>query len=752
MGRHRSTPWVLGGLAVAAFALRAANFLEVFPGRGRVVLPGNDPYFHLRRILLTIRDYPEVPFFDGAMNFPAGAPVIWPPGFDLFIATICRVLGLGGDRPFAVEAVAAVLVPVIGALTILPVYFMGRRLFDRPTALCGAALLALSPSHLWYSRLGFVDHHAAATLIQSVALLLLLGAVLRPGRARTAGLALILTTGMLVWNGFVVFVALVDLACLVLLLRGDAGRRQRIGDLLWQTQLPAALLVAPVALATVSRTGEPLGWTALSWTHVLALLAGGLLGLGIRFRRLAIPAGAVLLVLLVTALWGADLKGGLGWVLSSDPFMAQVDESMPLLRLARDPGGPGVRLSIPRNLTLLHFVFPVAWILLWVRERRHGGPGGVTRNLLAWSGALFALALLQRRFMEALAPTLALLIAWLLIELYRAVRPRSALAAVAAVALITTGAFAPWYAGWLAGSRVADSEYDARLYDALESFRGKVLRTEDRAAPGSDPPREGAINPWPLGHKILYLTGLPVVSNNFGSHIGADSYRDWSEFFLASDEDLAAELLARRRVRYVIVDYDLEAFKAAIHALGREESDYFGWRRGEDGQVLTVARRPFLESMFYRLNVLLGSRIDAMDLEQGRISIPGLGRFRLVHDAARRGRGWIRVFEHVPGAQLSVTCDPGDGLELVYRFTSGAGAQHRYRRTATCNGSGAASWLLPYPSDRPDLGLESRYVLRSSRGSAEVFVPDAEVMRGGTVEVRLRRPPSHPTATAGRSG
>lgn len=46
---------------------------------------------------------------------------------------------------------------IIGALTILSVYLLGRTLFDRKTALLGAVLLATFPPHLHFSRIGLSE-------------------------------------------------------------------------------------------------------------------------------------------------------------------------------------------------------------------------------------------------------------------------------------------------------------------------------------------------------------------------------------------------------------------------------------------------------------------------------------------------------------------------------------------------------------------------------------------------------------------
>ena len=62
-----------------------------------------------------------------------------------------------------------------------------------------------------------------------------------------------------------------------------------------------------------------------------------------------------------------------------------------------------------------------AWTLLLIGERKRGFADRGRLVLLVWTAALFLLVLAQRRFMESLAPAMAILMAAALIRGYRAV-------------------------------------------------------------------------------------------------------------------------------------------------------------------------------------------------------------------------------------------------------------------------------------------------------------------------------------------
>jgi asparagine N-glycosylation enzyme membrane subunit Stt3 len=110
--------WGLLGRALliyaVALALRLRNVRGVFLG-DRVLFGYDDPYYHLRRIILTLQHFPRVPAFDSYTNFPDGAVITWPPGFDLLVSLVCWMAGLGHPTHHRVEVVAALFVPFLGA-------------------------------------------------------------------------------------------------------------------------------------------------------------------------------------------------------------------------------------------------------------------------------------------------------------------------------------------------------------------------------------------------------------------------------------------------------------------------------------------------------------------------------------------------------------------------------------------------------------------------------------------------------------
>ena len=143
---------------------------------------GNDPWYTMRLVENTLHNLPHRIYFDPFTYYPHGTSVNWAPLFDYLLAVIIWLIGLG--NPFAtlgqhgIEVIGAWYPAVLGALTVLPVYFIGKELWGRNAGILSAALIAILPGQfLSRSLLGFTDHHAMETLFSTIAILFIILAI-----------------------------------------------------------------------------------------------------------------------------------------------------------------------------------------------------------------------------------------------------------------------------------------------------------------------------------------------------------------------------------------------------------------------------------------------------------------------------------------------------------------------------------------------------------------------------------------------
>ncbi|MCK5661052.1 MAG: hypothetical protein KAH86_06790, partial [Methanosarcinales archaeon] len=146
---------------VIAIGIRLMTYRSVFVN-GDVVLIGADPYYHLRRVIYIVQHFPETLPYDPFINYPDGLWVGWPPLYDQLTALFAIVVGLGHPDIHTITVVCAYFPVIISAFTVVVVFLITRRIFDKDknnttTALVAAFMFAIMPAHVTRSVLGFAD-------------------------------------------------------------------------------------------------------------------------------------------------------------------------------------------------------------------------------------------------------------------------------------------------------------------------------------------------------------------------------------------------------------------------------------------------------------------------------------------------------------------------------------------------------------------------------------------------------------------
>jgi len=176
----RFSPKLLAGIIVGLFFGIALYFRvclpydQVFSGDW-IKFTGIDAYYHMHLVDNLAHNFPRLMGFDPYLIYPGGAGVGSIRFFDWLLASIIWVIGLGSPTRHTVDMVGIYFPAVLGALTVIPVYFIGKELFGRWAGVLAAGLIALLPGEfLGRSILGFTDQHVAETLFTSVTILFLI--------------------------------------------------------------------------------------------------------------------------------------------------------------------------------------------------------------------------------------------------------------------------------------------------------------------------------------------------------------------------------------------------------------------------------------------------------------------------------------------------------------------------------------------------------------------------------------------------
>ena len=650
------------GLAAAILLggfLRLGTRAELTDGsRVRAMTP--DDNYHLRRARFAVAHYPRTILFDPLMNFPAGGVPIWPPLFDVLLATPSRVLEGASATPDAIERTAAWVPFLLGVGAVLFAGLLGRQIFGDIGSVVVALFVAVCPGHIIWTQYGHTDQHAAESFFGLLALWLFLRSRVRrtPASEIAAGVALAAAT--LAWQGAIYWGAIFALS---LTLETARTRRSVFRASLLVLGL-AAFLVSLATLWWLDGFWPPLTYICFGLFQplFLAALAGGTIALdtllwlragsgdrralAIRLAALAIVVVAILPFARPLALGFArglgyvagetsgEITTAYGYVSYPKNWLKGIFEARPLFT-----GGPGLAANL---LSFAFFFSPLA-ILLWISRAWRRERPRVHITLAVWGSVTLLLVLSQRMNTYYAAPLAAITLA----EVARTVvglrqaRATTRRVAAAAIGLLLAAPFARSIPEELHTIHVPDPDLFATL-DWMGRNIPRVVDPYDPRLLSADgfplelARAESVIAPWSLGHQILYEAGLPVIANNFGYGF-VDSLR----FFLAESEEEALQIARARHARWVVAIDLVPRMNDYASYLDRPPS----LRATANGVAPTERYLRTMQSRLYDF--------DGEGLKMSAFSVPPLAHFRLRFRSAtaiqRWGKvlPWMKVYEIV---------------------------------------------------------------------------------------------------------
>ncbi|MFC1915622.1 STT3 domain-containing protein, partial [Chloroflexota bacterium] len=139
---------------------------------------GVDAYYHMRIVDNLVHNFPHLINFDPFRIYPGGSEIAAGRFLDRLLASVIWIVGLGSPSQHTVDVIGVYFPAVLAALIVIPVYFIGKELFNRWAGVLSAALIAILPGEfMGRSILGFTDHHVAETLFATTTMLFLILAI-----------------------------------------------------------------------------------------------------------------------------------------------------------------------------------------------------------------------------------------------------------------------------------------------------------------------------------------------------------------------------------------------------------------------------------------------------------------------------------------------------------------------------------------------------------------------------------------------
>ena len=154
---------------LVSFWIRTLPSKTVFLSNGVVKFATNDAWYHMRVLDFLLKNYPHRMFYTPWTFYPYGSYIHFGPFFEQMIAIPSLLLGLGHPNSHLVDTIGAYLPVVLGVLTVIPVYYIGKNLGGHKAGVIAAILIAIAPGQfLAGSMIGFTHSHVAESLFSTV--------------------------------------------------------------------------------------------------------------------------------------------------------------------------------------------------------------------------------------------------------------------------------------------------------------------------------------------------------------------------------------------------------------------------------------------------------------------------------------------------------------------------------------------------------------------------------------------------------
>ncbi len=711
-----------------------------------------DGLYHARRVERAMAEG-AVAATDPRMNYPEGAPIPWPPYYDGVLAA--ALAPFAPAEPEArwrwIERATASAPRVFGVLGALLAACAAWRMGGLLAAFVAGVGVALCRGTINYSVVGTGDHHAWVSLLAGASLLVLSQA-LRPTELASArrslawGALLGALCGLLVgsWVASLLYVLELQLVLGWMLWRRSRTAQPGLAPLGCAMHATAALVLLPAVLASPWRAEFPWMVVNLSWFHLAEFALGALVFVPLGHRSLAQGTRAarlypalVLVALASIALLGwslglAPARGiaeGFDWVARVDRFMDSVQESMPLVGSRAEEGV--LFLALGYSVLLVPIALGwAAWRALRQRED----------ELLPWVAAtalLLPQALQQRRFADALAIPMAVLLGFAAAHVATRLRSRVLALTFALLALA-----AHWPSASSAWRRLS-APRDPQLGGPFDPVAGERIALEWIRSRTSGADEWSVLAHWDRGHVIEWAAGAPSVATNFGSYIGVDSYQDPARFFLGEDLKDARELLVRRHVRFVFAPATLLQLVPSMCRIAAPERREQLLREGSQGQLVLADRwyATLASRLLFNGTAVLPNGVPIHDQPEA----PGF--LRLVHVSPHRDPRHLDpvtglrfpvafVWEHVQGAQVEVRGPRGADVELEIKLEFAA-SRYRvpWRASARLGDDQRTTFRVPYSTESNGDATLARATWRIGDRSGTLVIPESSVLEGRVVQV-----------------
>ncbi len=447
----RLSPSLICGILLIIF-IGIALYIRIYLPYDRIFtadwvkFSSSDAYFHMRLVDIFVNNFPLSSIdFDPYLVFPGGGTIGAFQFFEVLMSAIIWVIGLGSPTQHTIDVVGALFPAILGALTIIPVYFIGKELFGRWIGIISAGIIMLIPGEfVGRSTLGFTDGDIISTLLITLSILFLILAVKtarkrewtfndlknREGKSNTKIIIYSLTSGLFLgafmssWQGALLLVFIISAFFIIQFIIDHMKHNSTdylcfVGVISFLVTILTILIVSPQIMSLSSYLASLI--IAILIPPMLFIISRLMTGKGIRtgYYPLLLAGCAVAGLAIFYVINPSLVKSMLGLFNMFNPagYSALTTiEMQPILF----PRGDFTTSIIWGNFTTTFYMGIISILLLIFVAIKQGN---AEKNLLViWSLIMLVATIGQRRFAIHFAVNAALLSGYFTMLLYPVIR------------------------------------------------------------------------------------------------------------------------------------------------------------------------------------------------------------------------------------------------------------------------------------------------------------------------------------------
>lgn len=721
-----------------------------------------DNYEHFRKVLILLKQFPNIPGHDFYMGFPVGTGNIWAPLTDFSFAVIIRALSLLPSVEGDIAYILAALPPFVGALAVVPLYLWCRKTFGFRAAIIASVIFIALPSHIFTTVVGRPDNELFEPICAGITFYLyaIAASEAESGEARGNRLVVLsalsglsAAVSLLYWRGAVIWWSILGLYSFVMVF-GYSFREGRrwLGFFVSCAVafLTTAFVIAFVLVFNPFSLKGGTEFNVVSWFHVIAALiivaSLSALALAVYLKKersaglgKAVIAGGALLavVFMIFALISPSFfKGiieGLGVVGGGNKWTSTIAQYKPLLS---DSGRFSIKVPLVFS-TIFLFVSPVVLLSL-SRKWRRISAASLFFVFAGW--VLLAVTLVNGRYENVYTLIVAATGGVFLSSVGGLIEARikgaggKAAGTIAVVVLIVIGLM-PSLSFYKGLSHTGPFLIAGDLEETLFWVRHNTPPTSNYLEPQKKP-EYGVLAQWEFGGWIEAVAQRPSVATVMGTE--THGMKESAGFYLATDEREFLNILDDNGVKYFILSKTLESLPEYAAILGEDPSGYVNRKVLPDGRETIETGPRFFDLITTSLYLNDGQRAASPIPFR---SVPGV---RLVYES--RGQSDFKglpqevkkykVFERVKGAIVKGTARPGEPVAMAGLVMTSTGRKFFVTSDTSADGEGVFYLNFFYPNvdmREGKTGIVSGYIVQVGKKKYEMQISEKDILEGNVI-------------------